>query len=133
MKTYVSHAFAALSATLLAACAPYPPGDCRYDATCRDYPNDQNFHRKDELRGGGHVPYGYDDVRVNYPERVRADFIDEYGDRYYLASDGYYYRDPAYRGVRYSYVDGYYVVDRPSLRIPPGGYQKPNTMPTRKN
>lgn len=82
-----------LSTGLLVACGPYTPGDCRYDNSCRNYPYDQNYNNNNA---------------PNYDDAYRADFIDEAGNRYYLASDGSYYRDPSFSGPRYVYREGYY-------------------------
>lgn len=100
---------------LLSACAPYPPGDCRYDNTCRNYPYDSNYMRNDTH---------HDRIRAMSPAE-RAEFVDADGNLYYRGTDGYYYRDRGYRGERYYYDNGYFYRYNSVRDVPPGGWHRP--------
>lgn len=103
----------------LGACAPYAPGDCRYDNTCKNYPyNQNNASVYPEARRPDMAPAaGY------YVQPGQVEYIVVEGRRYY-PNNGYYYMYPDYRGDRYYYENGtIYPYDTRS--VPPGGWNRP--------
>lgn len=97
---------------LLAACGPYPPGDCRYDNNCKGH----------VYKEGGTMGRTVAAERVVPTDRIII--VD--GARYYLADDSYYYANPDYRGYRYVYRDGYMNRYYDPNQPPVGGWNKPD-------